>query len=165
MKIRRAITAAMLAAAAICASSTPVYAASCWSAEEVAAAKIRDLQTRMMVAGLKCRGDGPEMLAAYNRFVVVHRTSIQRHNNILRGRFIRIGGKSGGERDYDRYTTAMANAYGSTEADHQACREVTALARRAASAKPVELVAIAEDYGLQPKMAGGSCPMRMASTR
>src|SRR3546814_5549337 len=101
----------------------------CWQASEVAAAKVRDLQTRMMVAGLKCRGYGPEMLAAYNRFVVVHRTSIQRHNGVLRARFIRTDGRSAGQRGYDRYTTALAHAYGATSADPAACGEKGALAQ------------------------------------
>src|SRR3546814_15329794 len=81
MKIGKNIGAAVVAVALFCVSASEAQAGSgCWQASEVAAAKVRDLQTRMMVAGLKCRGYGPEMLAAYNRFVVVHRTSIQRHN-------------------------------------------------------------------------------------
>src|SRR3546814_9234714 len=91
----------------------------CWQASEVAAAKVRDLQTRMMVAGLQWRGYGPEMLATYNRFVVVHRTSIQRDNRVLRARFIRSDGRSDGQRGYDRYTTALANAYGETRSEEQ----------------------------------------------
>src|SRR3546814_11211507 len=93
----------------------------------------------MMVAGLKCRGYGPEMLAAYNRFVVVHRTSIQRHNGVLRARFIRTDGRSAGQRGYDRYTTALANAYGATSADPAACGEMVALAQRAATARAIAL--------------------------
>src|SRR3546814_9382021 len=113
MKIGKNIGAAVVAVALFCVSASEAQAGSgCWQASEVAAAKVRDLQTRMMVAGLKCRGYGPEMLAAYNRFVVVHRPSIQRHNGVLRARFIRTAGRSAGQRGSDRYTTALANAYG-----------------------------------------------------
>lgn len=165
MGIGKGFAAAVLAAAVVSGGAQSALAASCWQAQEVSAARVRDLQTRLMVAGLKCRGQGPEMLAAYNRFVVEHRASIQRHNNVLRTHFIRMQGKSGGEREYDRYTTALANAYGSTAADSGACADMVRLAKRAASAKPVELVAVAEDYGLQPEMNGGACPLRMASSR
>src|SRR3546814_14770048 len=121
----------VVAVALFCVSASEAKAGwGCWQASEVAAAKVRDLQTRMMVAGLKCRGYGPEMLAAYNRFVVVHRTSIQRHNGVLRARFIRTDGRSAGQRGYDRYTTALANAYGATSADPAACGEMVALAQR-----------------------------------
>ncbi len=165
MEIGKHIAAAGLAVAVICTSATPAFSASCWQAEEASAAKVRDLQTRLMVAGLKCRGNGPEMLAVYNRFVVAHRSSIQRYNNVLRARFIRLSGKSGGERDYDRYTTALANAYGATDADQQACDEMVVLAKRAVLARPAELVPLAEDFGLDPKMSGGVCRIRMASAK
>src|SRR3546814_10878141 len=134
MKIGKNIGAAVVAVALFCVSASEAQAGSgCWQASEVAAAKVRDLQTRMMVAGLKCRGYGPEMLAAYNRFVVVHRTNIQRHNGVLRARFIRTDGRSAGQRGYDRYTTALAKAYGATSADPAAWGEIVAPAPRAAT--------------------------------
>ena len=165
MLIGKGIAATALVVAMVCGGTQTAVAASCWQANEVSAAKVRDLQTRLMVAGLKCRMRGPEMLAAYNRFVVAHRDAIQRHNGTLRARFIRLEGRSQGERDYDRYTTALANAYGSTAADGQACAELAGLARQAAAVKAADLVTLAEDYGLQPEMRGGSCPMRMAASR
>ena len=166
MKIGKNIGAAVVAVALFCVNASEAQAESgCWQASEVAAAKVRDLQTRMMVAGLKCRGYGPELLAAYNRFVVVHRASIQRHNGVLRARFIRMDGRSAGQRGYDRYATALANAYGATSADPAACGEMVGLAKRAATARAIDLVALAEDHGLEPEMKGGACPVRMASSK
>jgi hypothetical protein len=64
-------TRAALAAAAIatCLVSTAAPAATCWSQADVSAAKVRELQTRLMVAALRCRATGVNILASYNNFV------------------------------------------------------------------------------------------------
>lgn len=165
MKIGKAMWAAVLAVAMVGGNAAPAFAANCWQQQEVAAAMVRDLQTRMMVAGLKCRGGGPDMLAAYNRFVRTHRGTIQKHNDILRARFIRMKGAKAGERAYDSYTTALANNYGATAADNNACEDMEKLAKRAASERAANLAAVAEDYGLKPDMDGGACKVRMASRK
>src|SRR3546814_20151443 len=105
------------------------------------------------------------MLAAYNRFGVVHRTSIQRHNGVLRARFSRTDGRSAGQRGYDRYATALANAYGATSSDPAACGEMVGLANRAATARAIDLVALAEDHWLEPAMKDVDCPVRLASSK
>ena len=46
--------AMMVAGAVLALVSTPVNAA-CWTQSEVAAAKVRDFDTMLMVSGLRCR--------------------------------------------------------------------------------------------------------------
>ena len=55
--------------------AVPAQAAmSCWNDTEVAAARVRDLQSRLMVDALRCRAFGIDILGAYNEFVRSNRS-------------------------------------------------------------------------------------------
>ena len=57
--MNKVMKAAALAAAGMMACAPlPAQAAGCWAASDVAAAKVRDLQTMLMVATLRCRAGG-----------------------------------------------------------------------------------------------------------
>ena len=129
-------TRAALAAAAIatCLVSTAAPAASCWSQADVSAAKIRELQTRLMVAALRCRASGVNILASYNAFVGNAKPSIVAANDQLKAHF-GAAGPVAGQRDYDRYTTVLANAYGAADTGPESCAEAANLAAEATNAK------------------------------
>jgi hypothetical protein len=141
MKIhtRAALSAAALA---LCLVSTaaPAASASCWTQADVSAAKVRELQTRLMVATLRCRATGVNILASYNNFIAGGRTSIVAANDRLKAHFMTAGAVVG-QRDYDRYTTALANAYGAAETGPESCAEASSLAAEAAAKGDVTAVA------------------------
>ena len=65
-----------VAAAAMALQSVPAQAAmACWYETEVAAARVRDLQSRLMVDALRCRAFGIDILGAYNEFVRSNRAT------------------------------------------------------------------------------------------
>ncbi len=129
-------TRAALAAAAIatCLVSTAAPAATCWSQADVSAAKVRELQTRLMVAALRCRASGVNILASYNAFVGNAKPAIVAANDQLKAHF-GAGGPVAGQRDYDRYTTTLANAYGAADTGPESCAEAANLAAEATNAK------------------------------
>jgi hypothetical protein len=129
-------TRAALAAAAIatCLVSTAAPAATCWSQADVSAAKVRELQTRLMVAALRCRATGVNILASYNAFVGNSKPALVAANNALKAHFA-AGGPVAGQRDYDRYTTTLANAYGAADTGPESCAEAANLAAEATNAK------------------------------
>jgi hypothetical protein len=102
--------------------STPV-AAACWEAEEYEAARMRDLQTVLMVSALKCgRADG-SMPGAYNRWVGRAKDKFVAGEQKLLAHFVREGDKA----RYDKFTTALANRYSEYAEDAKFCERAKAL--------------------------------------
>jgi hypothetical protein len=137
----------------------------CWAAQTVAAAKVRDLQTMLMVAGLRCRGTGDDVLAGYNRFVTTNRAALVVFNNLLKGHFRAVYGSVEGQRSYDRFTTALANAYGAGGSGSADCADMARLAAEAADARgsSTALTAIAESRGVDPELPAQRCSVRIAA--
>ena len=147
------------AAAMVACVSAPAQAAiGCWNDTQVAAAKVRDLQSRLMVATMRCRAMGVDITGAYNRFVVANRTTIQGANGVILAQF-RSGFGSDAQRHYDRFATALANAYGGEVTDRWICAETATLAEEAAAAQgdAQRLVALADRLGTPPALPGGTC--------
>jgi hypothetical protein len=150
----------LVAAAAIlsCVSVPAQAAMGCWNETQVAAAKVRDLQSRLMVATIRCQAAGLDITQAYNRFVVANRTTIQGANGVLLAQF-RSGFGTSAQRHYDSFATALANAYGGDATDPWICAETERLADEAASAAgdAQRLVALADRLGSSPTLPGGQC--------
>lgn len=70
-----------------------------------------------------------------------------------------------GETHYDRFATALANAYGDDATDAEICAETAFVAEEAASAGGDirRLVALAERPGAAPLLPGGQCPVTFAA--
>ena len=113
-----------------------------WTPAETSAAKVRALQTKLMVAALRCRATGIDILATYNRFVGVRRAELRAANDRLKAHFA-AAGSAIGQRDYDRYTTALANSFGGTSWGPESCQQAVGLAIDATEAKG-NLTAVAE---------------------
>lgn len=156
-----------LCAAAItmfCASVPAQAAMGCWDATEVAAAQVRDLQSRLMVATLRCQAMGVNVSDAYNRFIAANRTTIQNANGVILAAF-RDGYGGQAQLHYDRFATALANVYGDDATDGNVCAETAAAAEEAAAAAGDirTLVTIAHRLGETPALPGGQCNISFAS--
>src|SRR5688500_19616430 len=137
-----------LAAAALVYAQPAAAAMSCWNERETAAAKIRDLQSRLMVATLRCRAIGIDVLTAHNDFVRINRSTLQEANGVIKAQFDRGYGREG-QRCYDSFTTAMANQYGADATSGQACQETASVAAEAVAAEGdvARLVELADSFG------------------
>ena len=137
---------------------------SCWNDTQVAAARVRDLQSRLMVASLRCGAMGVDVTAAYNRFVVANRRTIQDANGVILAQF-RSGYGAQAQLHYDRFTTALANAYGADATDRTVCADTAALADEAAEAAgdSARLLMIADRFGFESALPGGRCNVTFAA--
>jgi hypothetical protein len=154
--------AAGLAAASLLLAA-PAQAAGCWKAEGAAAAKVRDLQSRLMVATLRCRAIGADIEASYSAFVRGNRETIQAANAVLKAQF--ATGDKVGERAYDSFATALANQYGGDPTTPEICQGAAAAAEDAAAASGelARLLAVADRLGPPPPLPGGECPVSFAA--
>lgn len=163
------MTRSGLCAAAItmlCASVPAQAAMGCWNDTQVAAAKVRDLQSRLMVATLRCQAMGVNVTAAYNHFVAANRTTIQNANGVILAAF-REGHGGQAQLYYDQFATSLANLYGDDATDRDVCAETAAAAEEAAAAAGDirALVTIAHRLGDTPSLPGGQCSISFASAQ
>ena len=158
----------LFAAAALCLGvAMPAQAMmGCWNPTQVAAAKVRDLQSRLMVATLRCQAMGAaDVTGAYNRFVHANMTTLQGANQVLLSQFRSGYGENQGQTQYDHFATALANGYGGDATDPSICADTAALADEAAAAAGDvgQLVAIEDRVGTPPDLPGGQCGLSFAS--
>ena len=153
----------VIALAAVVIVAAPAQA-SCWKTDQVAAAKIRDMETMLMVSALRCRGNGGTMIARYNQFVVKSRGALLQVNDQLRTHFAENDGAGRALGAYDSYVTKIANRYGAG-AEGLTCDDLSAITDAALSETPsfVALSALAERAGVQPLLGGGECEARFAA--
>ena len=151
---------AALAAAMTLAAAQPASAAACWDQQHAAAAKVRDLQSRLMVATLRCQAMGYDVSPAYNRFVRANKDTIQSANGIIKAQFA-DSGAAGAERAYDSFTTALANAYGGDATNGGICQETEQAENdgETAAGDVSLLLALADRLGPPPTLPGGTCPI------
>lgn len=133
--------------------------AGCWSADHISAARVRDLQTYLMVETLRCQAVGFNIATEYNGFVQGNRGAIGAANDRIKAFFIRAAGPVYGQTAYDGFTTSLANAYGAARTNAESCASARSLAAEAAlMANSHEgLVMIADRQGLNPVLPGGRC--------
>jgi alpha-D-ribose 1-methylphosphonate 5-triphosphate diphosphatase PhnM len=148
----------LIAAAAMVA--LPVTGAqACWNDSEVAAAKIRDMETMLMVSALRCRLSGNDILPEYNGFVRQSRVALTQVNDDLRRHFAPRGGLNA----YDRYVTSIANRYGAG-ADGLSCDDMASIlsAAVAEGGSYAGLARLADAAGVDPVLEGGRCTLTVA---
>ena len=150
---------AFSAAAALIAGQPAQAAMGCWNPEPAAAAKVRDFQSRLMVAALRCRAMGVDVLAAYNDFIRQNRSALQTENNLIHAQFD-TGYGAESETYYDRFTTSLANRYGGDATNAQICDDTAWAAQQGAAAggDVSKLRALADRFGSTPDLPGGECP-------
>jgi hypothetical protein len=152
-----------IAALCMAALSAAPASAACWTAAEVDAAKVRELETMLMVNALRCRHSGEDFLGSYNHFVREGRVALTRVNETLRGHFAASGTGLNG---YDRYVTALANRHGAggTGLDCGDFKSILSAAR-AEKGSMSGLVRLANDAQVRAHMPGGQCGMQVARAK
>ncbi len=133
--------------------------AECWTPEAAEAAQVRDLETMLMVASLRCRTSGDDFITDYNGFVIAGRASLTQANDQLRRHFASLGGLNA----YDSYVTGIANKYGAGS-DGLSCRDMKSIVSAASSAggSLPALVRLAQSAQVEPRLPGGRCPTDVA---
>jgi hypothetical protein len=154
------------AAAAALTIVSPANAA-CWTTEHADAARVRDLQTFLMVETLRCSAIGYNISRQYNAFVRGNRAAIGQANDKLKAFFIRSSGPVYGQSAYDRFTTRLANTYGASPTDADTCDSARSVAEEAAMMQNdgEGLLMIADRQGLDPALPGGLCGRNSMAAR
>lgn len=156
----------LVAGAVLALAGMPAQAATCWTPQQVAAAKVRDFDTMLMVSALRCRFESRELANDYNAMVMRHRSGLSETNRTLGARFKGIYGEREGLNRLDRYVTQVANHYGAGTSEGLSCASLSSIAQ-AAIAEPqtvAALVGLAERAGVVPHTPEGVCqaPVIMA---
>ena len=164
--LKKAGAVLMAGAMMICVPAAAQAQAGCWNQTQVAAAKVRDLQSRLMVATLRCSAMGVNVAPAYNRFLAANRETIRGANGVLMSQFQTVHGRQA-QVHYDRFTTALANIYGDDATSNSVCAETVVLAEEAADARgdTDTLIAIADRLGFVAALPGGQCTVTFAGGR
>lgn len=155
---RQLSAAAALAAATISSTAN----AACWSPQAVEAAQVRDMETMLMVASLRCRISGVDFLESYNGFVRGSRPALTLANDRLRTHFAPQGGLNA----YDRYVTSIANRYGGG-VEGLACSDMQSILSAAAAEgnSLPGLVRLARAAQVEPRLPGSACPATLVAAR
>lgn len=155
--IRSTVAAAMLLAMPLGSAQ-----AACWNETAISAAKVRDMETMLMVSALRCRVKDPAILPAYNKFVRTSRAALTQVNETLRRQFADQGGLNG----YDRYVTSVANRYGAGT-EGLSCEDMSSIlaAAQSESGSLAGLSRLAAAANVQPILAGSRCDISVASRK
>jgi hypothetical protein len=142
-------------------SVQPVQA--CWTNAAQDAAKIKHLNTMLMVTALRCRNTADNFLPHYNRFVAKHNGLIGSQNAALKNHLAQTYGPRGAEGALDRMSIGYANSYGN---GHKAmdCKQLKELAAKLSSeSHGVVTMAAAADVAIAGQSwTGATCPARIA---
>jgi hypothetical protein len=142
-----------LAAIILSLTLSPAYAQSCVITAVQSSAKVRELQSVLMVGALQCRAvPGSTVIADYNRFIAAHKVALQNHNNALRAHFMRSALKTGAA-DFDQFTTRLANANASSASSAGFCTMIGQLVQAAADVPSEQLA----DFAAQMLPESATC--------
>ncbi len=152
----------LFAVAAAALTLTTTAQAACWSPRAAEAAEVRDLDTMLMVASLRCRISGRNFIPDYNSFVRNSRPALSAANDMLRAQFA----SSGGLDAYDRYVTSLANTHGGGSATLD-CRDMENLLDEAKDqgGAVATLAKLARSVDGGPKLPGGRCGATFAQVK
>lgn len=152
----------VLAATLIAASVQPAQA--CWTNAAQDAAKIKHLNTMLMVTALRCRNTPDNFLPHYNRFVAKHNSLIGAQNAELRNHLSATYGARGAEGALDRMSIGYANSYG-TGHKVMNCGQLKELANRLSTEAHgvMTMAAVADVTVTGQSWSGATCPSRMAT--
>jgi hypothetical protein len=150
----RALSAAVFALCTVSIASPA--SAGCWTQAEVAAAKVREMQTRLAIAARECGAGSVDILSNYNKFLAMKKNALGVVDDRLRGHFF-AGESDEGARAYARYNAALELAYGAATASGDSCAEAAALAKEAASARG-DLNSVAAREVMVATLPSSVCP-------
>lgn len=151
-----------VAAVMVALSSQPAQA--CWTNAAQDAAKIKHLNTMLMVTALRCRNTPDNFLPHYNRFVSKHNNLIGSQNAALKGHLAQTYGARGAEGALDRMSIGFANSYGN---GHKAmnCKQLKDLAAKLSTESHgvATMSAAADSVVVGQSWAGATCATRIAA--
>jgi hypothetical protein len=128
--------------------------AGCWTARDASAAQVREMQTMLMVAALRCRAAHIDISADYDGFVIAQKDAIAAANLIIKQHF---AGQGGNQADYDRFATSLANGFGDDSTTEATCAEAATLAHDGSAAAPAQLQQVADTRVFPASLPGGVC--------
>lgn len=128
----------------------------CWRSEEIAAARIQDLQTLLMVDTLKCRTTLPAGIESYNKFMEEKGEVVGNSKRIVQARFVRQYGSAGMNKSTD-YDTRRSNESSIPVVNVHSCDRVAAFSRIASHATDADLLILAEALAHPTKVE--ECPV------
>ena len=101
--------ALVISSALLALVSSPALASACFGADEMKSVRIRQLQTELMVAALKCSYHANlDLSGRYNVFIDRFGPQVSRNNKTLQGHFQKVHGKEW-QRRFDGFVTRLAN--------------------------------------------------------
>ncbi len=156
------------AALALVAMGTAVPAqaqAHCWTPREASAARLREMQTMLMVAALRCRAAHIDITGDYDDFAASQRMPLAHANAVIKQHFADDGAT---QADYDRFATYLANTFGDEQTNEGSCAEAAMMAHDGSLVSPEALERMAAARLFPPALPGGYCsaqqmPATMAS--
>ena len=128
--------------------------AGCWNTRETSAAQVREMQTMLMVAALRCRAAHIDISADYDGFVIAQKDAITAANLVIKQHFAAQGGN---QADYDRFATSLANGFGDDATTEATCAEAAMLAHDGSAAAPAQLQQVANARVFPASLPGGVC--------
>ncbi|MET0363959.1 MAG: hypothetical protein ABW169_04840 [Sphingobium sp.] len=129
--IPKVLTGALAAMALTTASAG--QAATCWNGERLAAARIAEFNTAMMVTTLRCSLINIDIRASYDAFIVNYKSRLQGADDTLKRQFEEPQGGAG-EKNYHQFYTQIGNRYGAAKTDSAQCALFSAVAAELARA-------------------------------
>lgn len=141
-------------------------AQACWTNAAQDAAKIKHLNTMLMVTALRCRNTADNFLPQYNSFVTKHNSLIGSQNNVLKSHLAATHGAGGALNALDRMSIGYDNSYGNGH-KIMGCSDLKALAAKLASEPHgvVTMAAAAEFAVTGESWSGQTCATRMAGRK
>lgn len=148
---------------AVVAAITVQPAQACWTNAANDAAKIKHLNTMLMVTALRCRNTSDNFLPQYNRFVSKHNALIGSQNNLLKSHLAKTHGARGAEGALDRLSIGFANSYGMGH-KKLGCRDLKQLAASLSTSNHgVATMALEADKAVDHRsLPGARCPTKVA---
>lgn len=137
----------------------------CWDQRELAAARVQQFKTMLLVGALHCRDVEPYVMTDYNHFVDAKRGFINTNAQIVRDRFIRKFGLSYGSNAFSDYETSIGNRLARAGFDRYRCEMIGNYARLAADVSEAGLIDLAYSADDQPEPAVCTPAMRYADGR
>jgi hypothetical protein len=126
--------------------------------------QIRDVETMLMVATLRCRLVGVDFTESYNQFVRDKRPILNAASTDMRSLFIKNYGAAKAEGAYDDFMTKVANGFGGGT-DGLKCQDYASIAQAAQAAPSTRegVILLANNVGSLPKMPWARCGSAVAS--
>jgi hypothetical protein len=151
------------ALAAVVAALTVQPAQACWTNAAQDAAKIKHLNTMLMVTALRCRGTADNFLPQYNRFVTKYNALIGSQNNVLKVQLAQTYGAGGAMNALDKMSIGFANSYG-TGHRNMDCHQLKQLASDLSNQQHgvATMAAAADNVVLNQSWSGQACPASIA---